>query len=551
MGSPMRFIVWLLLIICLISYGCVSPPPIDIVILDTQLQNGSKAISNAAELGAEQLATDDYNRAQKHFKFAIQAQESGDIAQSMEYAYQAELLANIALYKSKQQQARAQLISIQEQLYQEVITQKDYEIEMVKIRNEMKATENAQALKTIEAEKKRVDILTSDLAQANEAINNAVSSIPITSAEIVVNIAKRIYPEIEELAEYERVQATITQAKSQLERKEFKEAEKIANDAQTQADKLLDLAIQKQKNLTTAETTTLIAIERAILKIQRAEALNAATHDPKQFQQAQNQLDKAKKELKTKQYSTAQQNAASAEQTADKVITTSEIAEYRQRAQQERAAKIKRAENAVATIKAAITEQSETKVPQIAPQLFELATSALATAEAALTKKEYDATIDSAQQASDYLQRAIEKTELQNSIQTSLVEATKQIPKAIILELEEGVLVRVSGNLFASTSTRLKEEFFPTFIKLAAILQQEEFTNYVAKIEGHSDTLGPGPANKALTEKRANAVKTFLIDRGKVPAERMTAVGLGEDQTIDNESHEKNRRIDIIITKSQ
>ncbi len=546
----MRFFAWLLLIISLISSGCVSPPPIDIVILDTQLQNGQKAISDAAELGAEQLATDEYSRALKLLKFALQAQERGDIAQSMEYAYQAELVANIALYETKQQLARAKLISIQEQLYQEIITQKDYEIEMLKIRHEMKAAENAQALKEIEVEKKRAGSLTSDLAQANDATRKAVISIHITGAEIVVNIAKRIYPEIVETAEYERVQATITQAKSQLERKEFEESEKIAKDAQTQADKLFDLATQNQKNRATAETIALIAIERAKLKIQRAETLNAATHDPKQFQQTQSQLDKAKKELQAKQYSAAQQNAEIAEQIADKVITTSEIAEYRQRAQQELAAKIKRAESVVATLKTSITEQSETKVPQIAPQLFELATSALATAEGALAKKEYDATINSAQQGSDYIQRAIEKTQLQNSIQTSLVEATKQIPKAVIIELEEGVIVRVSGNLFASTSTRLKEEFFPTFIKLAAILQQDEFTGYVAKIEGHSDTLGPAAANKALTKRRANAVKTFLIERGKIPENRMTAVGLGESQLIDEESHEKNRRIDITISRA-
>lgn len=545
----MRSYLWFLLIISLISYGCVSNPPIDIVILDTQLQNGQKAISNAEELGAEQLATDDYNRAIKLLKFAQQAQEREDIAQSMEFAYQAELVANIALYRTKQQLAREQLISIQEQLYQEVITQKDYEIEMVKIRNEMKAAEYEQALKEIEAERKRAGSLTSDLAEARNAISHAEISLPITGAEIIVNFAKRTYPEIVETAEHERVQTAITQAKSLLERKEFEQAEKFANDAQSQANELYDLATQNQKNRANDETIALIAIERAQLKVQRAEALNAATHDSKQFQQAQTQLDKAKKELQAKRYSEARQAAESTEEIADKVITTSEVAEYRRRAQQELTAKIKRAENAVATIKAAIVEQRETKVPQNAPQLFELSVSALATAETALTKKEYSAAIDAAQQSNDYLQRAIEKTELQNTAQATLVDATKQIPKAQIIELEEGVIVRVSGNLFATTSTRLKEEFFPTFIKLAAILQQDEFGDYVVRIEGHSDTLGAAKTNKALTEKRANAVRTFLIDRGKVPADRMTAVGLGESQLIDNDSHEKNRRIDIIISR--
>ena len=545
----MRFYVWLLLIAFLISSGCVSMQ-IDGVILETQLQNGQKAIDSAAKLGAEQLATDEYSRAVKLLKFARQAQEREDMSQSMEFANQAELVAQIALYKAKQQQARSQLISIREQMYQELITEKDYEIEMVKIRNEMRVIENMQALKEIEAEKQRVGSLTSDLAEARDAIRHAVISLPITGTEIIVTIAKRTYPEIVQTAEYERVQSTITQAKSHLERKEFDDAEKVATDAQAQANKLYEQAIQNQKSRAAAEIAALIAIERAQLKVERAESLNADTHDTRQFQQSRNQLDEAKKALQEKRYGDARQAAEGVEQIVDKVLATSEIAEYRRRAQQELAAKIRKAEDAVASVKAAITDQTETKVPQIAPQLFELATSALATAESALAKKEYSAALDAAQQSSDYLQRAIEKTKLQNSVQTSLIEATKQIPKAIIIEREEGVIIRISGNLFATTSTRLKEEFFPTFLKLASILQQEGFTEYVARIEGHSDSLGPAAANKVLSEKRANAVKTFLIDKGKVTAKRLTSVGLGESQLIDKNSQEKNRRIDIIIGKA-
>ncbi|MDE0089092.1 MAG: DUF4398 domain-containing protein, partial [Candidatus Poribacteria bacterium] len=158
----MRIYGWLLLIGCLISYGCVSVE-IDSVLLDTQLQLGQKAISSAAEFNAEQLATDEYSRAVKLLRFAKQAQERGDIAQSMEFAYQAELVAQIALYKAKQQQARAQLIAIQEQMYQEVITEKEYEIEIAKIRNEMKTIEIEQKLKEIEAGNQRAGSLTTDL----------------------------------------------------------------------------------------------------------------------------------------------------------------------------------------------------------------------------------------------------------------------------------------------------------------------------------------------------------------------------------------------------
>jgi len=544
----MRIYGWLLLIGCLISYGCVSVE-IDSVLLDTQLQNGQKAIFSAAELNAEQLATDEYSRAVKLLRFAKQAQERGDIAQSMEFAYQAELVAQIALYKAKQQQARAQLIAIQEQMYQEVITEKEYEIEIAKIRNEMKTMEIEQKLKEIEAGNQRAGSLTTDLKETKDAQRRAEIRLPMSGTEIYVTIAKLTYPDIVETPEYERVQSAIALATSHLERKEFTDAEKVATDALTQANNLYELAIQYQKIRAAAENTALIAIERAQLKIERAESLNAATHATQQFQQSRNQLDKAKKELQENLYGKARQTAEDVEQMADKVITISEVAEYRRRAQEELTARVKKAEAAVASAKAAVAQQAQTKVPQFAPELYELATSALATAESALAKKEYSAAVDASQQSRDYLRRAIEKTKQQDSAQTTLVETVKQIPKAVVIDREEGVLIRISGNLFATTSTRLNEAFFPTFMKLASILLQDEFKNYVVRIEGHSDSLGDAKTNQALSEKRANSIKTFLINNGKVPTKRLTAVGLGESQPIDKNSQEKNRRVDIIISK--
>lgn len=545
----MRIYGWLLLIGCLISYGCVSVE-IDSVLLDTQLQNGQKAISSAAERNAEQLATDEYSRAVKLLRFAKQAQERGDIAQSMEFAYQAELVAQIALYKAKQQQARAQLIAIQEQMYQEVITEKEYEIEIAKIRNEMKTMEIEQKLKEIEAGNQRAGSLTTDLKETKDALRHAEIRVPMSGTEIYVTIAKLTYPEIVETPEYERVQSGIALATSHLERKEFTDAEKVAKDALTQANNLYELAIQYQKIRAAAENAASIAIERAQLKVERAESLNATTHATQQFQQSRNQLDKAKKEFQENRYGAARQTAEGIEQIADKAITISEVAEYRRRAQEELTARVKKAEAAVASAKAAVAEQTQTKVPQFAPELYELATSALATAESALAKKEYSAAVDASQQSRDYLRRAIEKTKQQDSAQTALVETVKQIPKAVVIDREEGVLIRISGNLFATTSTRLNEAFSPTFMKLASILLQDEFKNYVARIEGHSDSLGDAKTNQALSEKRAISIKTFLINSGKVPTKRLTAVGLGESQLIDKNSHEKNRRVDIIISKA-
>lgn len=546
----MRFLVVLMILYCLISIGCVSEK-IDIVLLETQLQNGQKAVSDAEELNAEQFAADEYGRAMKLLKYAKQAQENGDIAKSMEFANQAELVARIALYQAKQQQIREQIATIREQVFQELISEREYEYDLQKLLNEIKTEEYEQALKEIQEEKQRAGSLSTDLEKTQDVLRRAEIRIPLTGSELLVTFAKQVYPGIEETADYERVQSTIARATSHLQRKEFTEAEKAALESKTQADNLFEQALQKQKLRFAAETSSLIAIERADVKIKHAESLNANIHAPEPYQKAQTQLVDARNAHKDNNFKVASQMAGESEQTANTVISTSEVAEFRIRAKKELDEKITRAKNAVASLKEVITENTNTRVPKLASQLYEEATAALVNAETAFANKEYTAAEETALQGNDYMQRAIQKTEKHDTEQAALVEATKKIPKAAIIEREGGVLIRISGNLFATTSTRLREDYFPTFLKLAEILRQEAFKDYAAKIEGHTDSLGAAGANKVLTEKRANSVKTYLINKGNVSESRLTAVGHGETQLIDENSQEKNRRIDIIIFRPE
>ena len=546
----MRIILVLMILYCLISFGCVAEK-IDIVLLETQLQNGQKAVSDAKELNAEQLAADEYGRAMKLLRYAKQAQENGDIAKSMEFANQAELVARIALYQAKQQQIREQMATVREQMYQELISEREYEYDLQKLLNEIKTEEYEQALKEIQEEKQRTGSLSTDLTKTKDVLRRTEIRIPLTGSELLVTFAKQVYPDIEETADYERVQSTIDRATSHLQRKEFTEAEKAALESKTQANDLFEQALQKQKLRFAAETSSLIAIERADVKIKQAESLNADIHAPEPYKKAQTQLVDARNAHKDNNFKVASQLAEESEETANTVISTSEVAEFRIRAKKELDEKITRAKNAVTSLKETVTQNINTRVPKLAPQLYELATAALVNAETALANKEYTAAEEAALQGNDYLQRAVQKTEQHDTDQAALVEATKQIPKAAIIERETGVLIRISGNLFATTSTRLREDYFPTFMKLAEILQQEAFKDYAAEIEGHTDSLGAAGANKVLTEKRANSVKTYLISKGSVSESRLTAVGHGETQLIDEDSQEKNRRIDIIIYKPE
>ncbi len=51
-------------------------------------------------------------------------------------------------------------------------------------------------------------------------------------------------------------------------------------------------------------------------------------------------------------------------------------------------------------------------------------------------------------------------------------------------------------------------------------------------VEGHADRLGSTASNQVLSLQRAEAVKAYLVDAGKVSASKITAVGKGESMPI-------------------
>jgi len=69
-------------------------------------------------------------------------------------------------------------------------------------------------------------------------------------------------------------------------------------------------------------------------------------------------------------------------------------------------------------------------------------------------------------------------------------------------------------------------------------------------LEGHTDAIGSDAYNLGLSERRANAVKTYLMGRG-IPSGRMNPVGYGETRPIDSndteEGRENNRRVELKV----
>jgi OOP family OmpA-OmpF porin len=65
---------------------------------------------------------------------------------------------------------------------------------------------------------------------------------------------------------------------------------------------------------------------------------------------------------------------------------------------------------------------------------------------------------------------------------------------------------------------------------------------------GHTDSIGTEAYNQKLSERRAQAVKDYLVSKG-IPASKITTIGKGESQPVATnktaEGRQKNRRVDI------
>ena len=84
---------------------------------------------------------------------------------------------------------------------------------------------------------------------------------------------------------------------------------------------------------------------------------------------------------------------------------------------------------------------------------------------------------------------------------------------------------------------------------LAKRLTQEP-TSVRFKVIGHTDSTGSYEANRVLSERRASAVRNYLVDSG-IEKSRIDIEGLGESDPIDTnltvEGRANNRRVEIII----
>jgi outer membrane protein OmpA-like peptidoglycan-associated protein len=124
-----------------------------------------------------------------------------------------------------------------------------------------------------------------------------------------------------------------------------------------------------------------------------------------------------------------------------------------------------------------------------------------------------------------------------------------QLAELAARKTERGLVITLGDVLFGTDLARLNADGMRMVQRLATVLQQNQKRTVL--VEGFTDSTGQTQHNQELSERRASAVRTALLDLGVV-SERIARRGYGESYPVaanDTAANRQlNRRVEIILS---
>lgn len=134
-------------------------------------------------------------------------------------------------------------------------------------------------------------------------------------------------------------------------------------------------------------------------------------------------------------------------------------------------------------------------------------------------------------------------------------EATQpeETPKNYGRNADEEIYKLNMGVLFAFDSDDLNQKSMASLESFFKGVTSKSYKNMI--VGGHTDSIGSAAYNQDLSERRARAVRDYLMEKFKVPAKKIQAIGYGMTQPIaDNgnyQGRQANRRVELIINRGK
>ncbi len=111
------------------------------------------------------------------------------------------------------------------------------------------------------------------------------------------------------------------------------------------------------------------------------------------------------------------------------------------------------------------------------------------------------------------------------------------------------LLIRLRGINFPRGGYVIQPEDYGLLTKVQMAIRG--FSNPTVVVEGHTDSTGSKGANQVLSERRAEAVRSYMIANNVLPESRIAAVGKADSEPLapntTKEGRALNRRIDVIV----
>jgi len=136
-----------------------------------------------------------------------------------------------------------------------------------------------------------------------------------------------------------------------------------------------------------------------------------------------------------------------------------------------------------------------------------------------------------------------EKAELRDQLRAQLNEILETRATA------RGLIVNLSDVLFDFDRATLRPGAREKLAKISGIVLAHP--GLTTQAEGHADSIGTDQYNQGLSERRAESVRSFLVQQG-ITAEAVAATGFGESRPVATNGtavgRQQNRRVELVVS---
>jgi outer membrane protein OmpA-like peptidoglycan-associated protein len=374
-------------------------------------------------------------------------------------------------------------------------------------------------------------------ARANEANRNL--------APMQLERTRLAQAESERQALAERQQRTQAEATAAQLQQQLAQEQAQDRAARAAAEQTLDQAIARYEKAIASGSATDVENLRRQVEDQQIALRTVQERERMNEQNMTSQIDRLKTDLQNAQQQGNVDQQMLAQRQAELAARQQELDQLRKDREADIAARAKLEQQHQDTV-AELTrrrQEAEAQAQQLQQQVQ----------QAQQAQQQTQQQLQQAQQQQQSTQAELDKTKQElaaRDAETRRLRIENELARLAATKSDQrGFIVTLPGIFFDTGKSVLKPGAKTTLTKIAEQIKSE--ASLRISVEGHTDSVGSDDKNMALSEKRAQAVRDFLVSAG-VPADHIIAAGKGEAEPVATNKtaagRQQNRRVELVIT---